>query len=246
MDRLVYTAMSGAKHTLEQQATASNNLANATTTGFGAQLNTFRAAPVVGDGLPTRTFVVDSTAGNDFSQGPIQDTGRALDVAIQGRGWIAVQTADGGEAYTRNGSFKINENGILQTQSGQTVLGDGGPITIPPDATVAIAADGTVSAIPTNGIPNAVNVLGRIKLVNPDEKNMKRGDDGLFRTITGAAQPDANVRLASGALEGSNVNVVEAMVNMIELARRFDLQVKALHSAEENGAASSKLLQSSG
>ncbi|MBB5392911.1 MULTISPECIES: flagellar basal-body rod protein FlgF [unclassified Herbaspirillum] len=243
MDRLVYTAMSGAKHTLEQQATASNNLANATTTGFRAQLNTFRSAPVVGDGLPTRAFVVDSTAGNDFSQGPIQDTGRALDVAVQGRGWIAVQTADGGEAYTRNGSFKTTENGILQTQSGQPVLGDGGPITIPPDVTVAIAADGTVSTIPTDGIPNAVNILGRIKLVNPDDKNLKRGDDGMFRTINGgAAQPDANVRLASGALEGSNVNVVEAMVNMINLSRQFEMNMKMIQTAESDATKATQIL----
>ncbi|WP_050466464.1 flagellar basal-body rod protein FlgF [Herbaspirillum chlorophenolicum] len=243
MDRLVYTAMSGAKHTLEQQATASNNLANATTTGFRAQLNTFRSAPVVGDGLPTRAFVVDSTAGNDFSQGPIQDTGRALDVAVQGKGWIAVQTADGGEAYTRNGSFKTTENGVLQTQSGQPVLGDGGPITIPPDVTVAIASDGTVSTIPTDGIPNAVNILGRIKLVNPDDKNLKRGDDGMFRTITGgAAQPDANVRLASGALEGSNVNVVEAMVNMINLSRQFEMNMKMIQTAESDSTKATQIL----
>lgn len=242
MDRLVYTAMSGAKHTLEQQATASNNLANATTTGFRAQLNTFRAVPVKGDGLPTRAFVVDSTAGNDFSQGPIQDTGRALDVAVQGRGWIAVQTAEGGEAYTRNGSFKINENGVLQTKTGQTVLGDGGPITIPPDVTVAIASDGTVSSIPTNGIPNAVNILGRIKLVNPDNKNLKHGDDGMFRTITGAAQPDANVRLASGALEGSNVNVVEAMVNMINLSRQFEMNMKMVQTAQDNESKATQIL----
>jgi flagellar basal-body rod protein FlgF len=242
MDRLVYTAMSGAKHTLEQQATASNNLANAATTGFRAQLDTFRAVPVKGDGLPTRSFVVDSTAGNDFSQGPIQDTGRALDVAVQGRGWIAVQTADGGEAYTRNGSFKINENGILQTQTGQTVQGDGGPITIPPNVTVAIATDGTISSIPTDGIPNAVNILGRIKLVNPDEKNLKRGDDGMFRTITGAAQPDANVRLAPGAVEGSNVSVVEAMVNMINLSRQFEMNMKMVQVAQDNESKATQIL----
>ena len=161
---------------------------------------------------------------------------------MQGNGWIAVQTADGSEAYTRNGSFKINENGILQTQTGQPVLGDGGPITIPPDTTVAIAADGTVSSIPTNGIPNAVNVLGRIKLVNPDPKNMKRGDDGMFRTITGAAQPDANVRLASGALEGSNVNVVEAMVNMINLSRQFELNMKMISTAQSDAAKATEIL----
>ncbi|MFL9877437.1 flagellar basal-body rod protein FlgF [Herbaspirillum rhizosphaerae] len=243
MDRVIYTAMSGAKHTLEQQANTSNNLANATTTGFREQLNTFRAVPVVGEGLATRTFVVDSTAGTNFSAGPIQDTGRALDVAIQGPGWIGVQSSDGGEAYTRNGSFKLSENGILQTQSGLNVMGDGGPISIPPDVTIAIASDGTVSSIPTTGTPNAVNILGRIKLVNPDEKALKRGDDGLFRMTTGTqAPPDANVRLAGGALEGSNVNVVESMVSMINLARQFDLNMKVITTAQSDADKANQIL----
>lgn len=243
MDRVIYTAMSGAKHTLEQQANTSNNLANATTTGFRTQLDTFRAVPVVSEGMPTRAFVVDSTAGTDFSLGPIQDTGRALDVAVQGQGWIAVQTADGGEAYTRNGSFKLSENGILQTQSGLNVVGDGGPISIPPDVTVAIAPDGTVSSIPTMGTPNAVNILGRLKLVNPDEKALKHGDDGLFRMTVGTqAAPDANVRLIGGALEGSNVNVVESMVSMINLARQFDLNMKVISTAQSDADKATQIL----
>ncbi len=243
MDRVIYTAMSGAKHTLEQQANASNNLANATTTGFREQLNTFRAVPVVGEGLATRTFVVDSTAGTNFNAGPIQDTGRALDVAVQGPGWLAVQTTDGSEAYTRNGSFKLSENGILQTQTGLNVVGDGGPISIPPDVTIAIASDGTVSSIPTTGTPNAVNILGRLKLVNPDEKALKRGDDGLFRMTAGAqAPPDANVRLVGGALEGSNVNVVESMVSMINLARQFDLNMKVVTTAQSDSDKANQIL----
>ncbi len=244
MDRVIYTAMSGAKHTMEQQATASNNLANATTTGFRSQLDTFRAVPVVGgEGLATRTFVVDSTAGTNFALGPIQDTGRALDVAVAGDGWIAVQTADGGEAYTRNGSFKMSENGILQTQTGLSVMGDGGPISIPPDVTIAIAPDGTVSSIPTMGTPNAVNILGRIKMVNPDEKSLKRGDDGLFRLTAGTqAPPDANVRLVGGALEGSNVNVVDSMVNMINLARQFDLNMKVVTTAQSDADKANQIL----
>jgi|SRR5450830_34266 len=244
MDRVIYTAMSGAKHTMEQQANASNNLANATTTGFREQLNTFRAVPVVGgEGLATRTFVVDSTAGTNFATGPILDTGRSLDVAIQGSGFIAIQSADGGEAYTRNGSFKLSENGILQTQTGLSVVGDGGPISIPPDVTIAIAADGTVSSIPTTGTPNAVNILGRIKLVNPDEKALKRGDDGLFRMTVGTqAPPDANVRLAGGALEGSNVNVVESMVSMINLARQFDLNMKVVTTAQSDADKANQIL----
>ena len=243
MDRVIYTAVSGAKHTLEQQANVSNNLANATTTGFRAQLNTFRAAPVNGPGLATRTFVVDSTAGADFSAGPVQDTGRALDVAVQGKGWLAVQTADGGEAYTRGGSFKISPNGILQTKNGLNVAGEGGPISIPPDVNVAIAPDGTISSIPTTGTPNSVNVLGRVKMVNPDEKALKRGDDGLFRLTNGTQAPaDASVRLIGGALEGSNVNVVESMVSMINLARQFDLNMKVVQTAQSDNDKATQLL----
>jgi flagellar basal-body rod protein FlgF len=242
MDRLVYTAMTGAKHILEQQATVSNNLANVNTTGFRAQLDAFRAVPVQGGELPTRAFVVDSTTGADFTPGVIQHTGRDLDVAVQGQGWIAVQLEDGSEAYTRNGNLKLSENGVLQTDSGLNVLGDGGPISIPPDVNVTIAKDGTVSAIDV-AKPGAANTLGRIKLVNPAQSNMVRGDDGLFRTADGnPADADANVSLAGGALESSNVNVVDAMVNMINLGRQFEMHMSLLKNAENNENKASQIL----
>jgi flagellar basal-body rod protein FlgF len=243
MDRLIYTAMTGAKHILEQQANTSHNLANAATTGFRAQLDSFRAVPVISEGLPTRAFVVDSTVGTDFSAGPLQQTGRELDVAIQGKGWLAVQTDYGSEAYTRHGSLKLSENGVLQTQSGLSVLGDGGPITVPPDVTVSIAKDGTVSSIPSGSKPGAVTVLGRIKLVNPSEDNLARGDDGLFRTKDGVpADADAAVVAIGGSLEGSNVNVVDAMVNMINLARQFEMHMNLLKNAESNANKAGQLL----
>lgn len=243
MDRLIYTAMTGAKHILEQQANTSHNLANATTTGFRAQLDSFRAVPVISDGLPTRSFVVDATVGSDFTPGPLQQTGRNLDVAVQGKGWIAVQLEDGSEAYTRHGNLKLSENGVLQTQSGINVLGDGGPISVPPDVNVAIAKDGTVSAIATTYKPGESSVLGRIKLVNPPEESLVRGDDGLFRTKDGkAADADVAVTVAGGALEGSNVNVVDAMVSMISLARSFEMHMSLLKNAESNAAKASQIL----
>ncbi len=246
MDRLIYTAMTGAKHVLEQQATTAHNLANATTTGFRAQLDSFRAVPVISDGLPTRAFVVDSTVGSDFTPGAIQQTGRDLDVAVQGKGWIAVETEGGAEAYTRNGSLKLSENGVLQTQSGLNVLGEGGPISIPPDVSLAIAKDGTVSAIPKTGSASAVSILGRIKLVNPPDASLVRGDDGYFRTKdSSAADADPNVTLVGGALEGSNVSVVEAMVSMISLGRQFEMQMKLLQNAENNATKASQLLSMS-
>jgi flagellar basal-body rod protein FlgF len=243
MDRLIYTAMTGAEHLLNQQAVVAHNLANVNTTGFRAELSAFRAVPVVGDGLNTRTFVIDSTIGTDLTPGTMQQTGRSLDVAVQGPGFIAVQANDGTEAYTRSGDLEVGVNGLLQTRAGNAVLGDGGPLAIPPDSTITIAPDGTVSAIPTIGIPNAVSIVGRIKLVNPAESQIVRGGDGLFRMKTAIpAETDANVTVASGMLEGSNVNVVDAMVRLIENARQFDMQMKMLQSAESNSAQATSVL----
>ncbi len=243
MDRLIYTAMTGASHILQQQAAVGQNLSNVDTPGYRAAINAFRAVPLVGSGLPTRTFVVDSTAGADFSPGGMQPTGRSLDIAVHGKGWIAVQLENGGEAYTRNGSFKVTPEGILQTRSGLNVIGDTGPITIPPNTEVTIAKDGTVSTVPSGQTPNQVVVVGRIKLVNPAENQMVRGDDGLFRTKDGKpAVAEAGVSVVPGNLESSNVKTVEAMVNMIVLARQFDMQMKMLQSADNNAKQASQLL----
>jgi flagellar basal-body rod protein FlgF len=243
MDRLIYTAASGAKHIMEQQATTSNNLANLSTNGFRAQFDTFRAVPVQGEGLPTRAFVVDNTAGADFSSGPMQVTGRDLDVAVKGKGWIAVQNAGGTESYTRNGSLQLSPNGILQTSNGQAIAGEGGPITIPPDVTVSVGADGTISTLSTTTTPAAPTVLGRIKLVNPNEADLVRGNDGLFRLKDGgSAQADPAVTVAGGALEGSNVSAVDAMVNMISLGRSFETQMSLLKNAENNATKATQIL----
>lgn len=243
MDRLIYTAMTGAKHIMEQQATVSNNLANATTTGFRAQLDSFRAVPVISDGLPTRTFVVDATVGTDFRPGATQQTGRDLDVAVQGDGWIAVERADGTEGYTRHGSLKLSENGVLQTHNGLSVLGDAGPIAIPPDVIVTVAKDGTVSTVANGAEPGVSIVLGRIKLVNPPQEALVRGEDGLFSLKGGeVADADAGVTLLGGALEGSNVNVVDSMVSMIGLARQFELHMNLLKNAENNAAKATETL----
>lgn len=243
MDRLIYTAMTGTKQVMEQQTTVSHNLANAATTGFRAQIDNFRAVPVEGKGLPTRTQVVDETAGADFSQGPIQQTGRSLDMAIQGSGWIAVQAADGSEAYTRAGSLKVTQNGLLQTQAGEQVMGDNGPISIPYDSPLMIGKDGTISSLVPGTTPAAMETVGRIKLVNPPVDTLKRGEDGLFRSNTGApVEADPNVAVQGGALEQSNVNVVEAMVKMIALGRQFDMQMDMLKKAEDNASKASQIM----
>lgn len=243
MDRLIYTAMTGAKHVFMQQAGTANNLANASTIGFKAQEHRFRAVPVLGEGMPTRAFVVDASVSDVMDEGPLMFTARNLDVAVQGKGWIAVQLPDGSEAYTRAGSLDTDVTGLLQTKSGYTVAGDGGPINIPPDNRIEIAPDGTVSVVPTFGTPNNANAIGRIKLVNPPEADMVRGADGLFRVRNGqAAAADDKVKLVSGALEGSNVNVTDAMVNLISLARQFEMQIKMLQTADANAQRADQLL----
>jgi flagellar basal-body rod protein FlgF len=243
MDRLIYTAMSGAKHAFLQQAGVAQNLANASTTGYRAMEHKFRAVPVQGEGAPTRVFVVDASVVDVFDQGPMMATGRPLDVAVQGAGWITIETADGQEAYTRAGNLQINANGQLQTASGLNVLGDGGPIGIPPDNSITISPDGTISTVPLFGTPNNVNVVGRIKLVNPPENELIRGDDGLFRIKGGTpANMDEKVKLASETLEGSNVNPVDSMVNMISLARQFEMQIKMLQTADANANKASQIL----
>lgn len=243
MDKLIYTAMSGAAHALNRQSGIANNLANAASPGFRAEIHRLRAVPVLSEGLPTRAFAVDANVSSDFTPGPIQETGRALDIAVQGKGWIALQMPDGSEAYTRNGNLELGPNGVLQTRSGLPVAGDGGSISVPPDSRVTIAADGTVSVLPTSGTRTAVAAIGRIKLVDPSPEQLERGADGLFR-LSGSEVADvaAGVKVLGGHLEGSNVNAVEQMVAMIATARQFELQMKLLGSAEANDRAATQLL----
>ncbi|PLX67771.1 MAG: flagellar basal-body rod protein FlgF [Azoarcus sp.] len=243
MDRLIYTAMTGAKGTLDQQAAVSHNLANATSTGFRTEMHKLRAVEVQTEAMHTRAFTTDASVATDFSPGPMQATGRAYDVAIQGKGWLTVQMPDGSEAYTRDGSLEVSPNGILQTRSGLPVIGGGGPISLPPDSEIVIGSDGTISALQAG--QGVVNAVDQLKLVNPPEATLVRGDDGLFRSSDGLPQPaDEAVKTAGGYLEGSNVNVVDQMVTMISLGRQFEMQTRMLSTAEENDRAATQLLGS--
>jgi flagellar basal-body rod protein FlgF len=249
MDRLIYTAMTGASQTLNRQAAVAHNLANVSTAGYRAEEHRLRAVQVQSNaaqkGLPTRAFVVDASTHTDFASGPMLFTGRSFDLAVQGAGWMAVQMPDGSEAYTRNGSFELNVNGVLQTRNGLPVQGDGGPISIPPDVKVSVGVDGTISVVPESGAQNIVNVVGRVKLVNPPEADLVRGEDGLFRLKDGGTAPvDERARVAAGYTEGSNVNAAEQMVTMISLARQFEMQMKVLTSADANDRAATQILSS--
>ena len=187
--------------------------------------------------------VVASAIGTDLAPGPIETTGRSLDVAIDGQGFFAVQTPDGSEAYTRAGTFQLGPGGTIQTLSGQPVLGDGGPITLPPDTTVQFAKDGTVNAISADSRTPPVS-LGRLKLVSIDPSNIDRGADGLFRQRDGQdADVDEKVRVTGGALEGSNVNLTDSLVNMIEISRQLEMQMKSLHTSDTNAQSANELLR---
>jgi flagellar basal-body rod protein FlgF len=238
MDRMIFLSMSGAKATMQRQDTLANNLANVSTPGFRAELQAFRAVPIEGSGASTRVFALETTTGYDATPGAITATGRSLDVAAQGNSWLTVQALDGTEAYTRGGSLELSSDGTLTTRSGLPVLGDGGPLQVPPGAAVSIGADGTVSAKGADGKSSAI---GKLKLVTP-EAPLKRGDDGLFRGADGDLSADDKARVQDGALEGSNVSAVEAMVSMIAAARQFEAQMKMIQTAEADEKAASQLL----
>jgi flagellar basal-body rod protein FlgF len=244
MDKMLYVAMTGAKETLRAQAANNHNLANANTTGFRADLSAFQSRAVTGPGFASRVYATNSTTGWDDTNGAQVSTNRSLDVAIKGAGFIAVQDRDGNEAYTRAGDLHIDPNGELLNATGHQVLGDGGPISIPPNQSLSIAPDGTISIVPLGQTPNTTANVARIKLVNAPASSLERGVDGLFRASDGSQlTSDATVQVTSGALESSNVNAADAMMQMIELSRRFELQVKAMRTAEDDGASSTKLLQ---
>ena len=238
MDRMIYLSMSGAKATMQRQDTLANNLANVSTTGFRAELQAFRAVPVLGSGASTRVYALETTTGYDASQGAITSTGRNLDVAVKGNSWLSVQALDGTEAYTRGGALELSSDGTLTTRSGLPVMGDGGPLQVPANSVVSIGADGTVSAKGADGRSSAV---GKLKLVTPDAA-LTRGEDGLFRAASGDLSADDTARVQEGALEGSNVSPVETMVAMISAARQFEAQMKMLQTAEANEKAAAQLL----
>ena len=246
MDRLIYTAMTGASAAAAQQSVLANNMANVNTNGFRAQLSAYRAVPVRGDGSTTRVFALEATAGASDAPGPAMRTGRNLDIMPTGANWFAVQGTDGTEAYTRNGSFEISSTGQLQTSSGLPVLSDGGtPIEIPQNAAVTIGNDGTVSA--TIGTQPSTTI-GRIKLATPTADDpLKRSADGLFRTTSGDPLPqDGTAKVMVGVLEGSNVNAIETMVGMIQTARQFEAQMQLIQSAESNDRSASQLFSVAG
>ncbi|MEY0230583.1 flagellar basal body rod protein FlgF [Providencia manganoxydans] len=248
MDHVIYTAMGGARHALENQAIVSNNIANISTVGFKAQLAAMRAVPINGDSEQTRTLVVASTPGADMSQGPLNYTGRPMDVSLNDKHFLAVELADGSEAYTRNGNIQISPEGELMIGE-RRLQGDGGPINVPPNAELTIGQDGTITALLATDPPTMLGQIGRLKVVEAQPQDLLRGEDGLFhlspqaQAANGNGLPQSeNSIITSGVIEGSNVNAAEAMVAMIANARHFEMQMKVVRSADENAQKANQLL----
>lgn len=244
MDNLLYISMTGARETSLAQSTAANNLANAKTTGFKADLAQFRAMPVYGDGHASRVFSMAERPGHNFDSGSAMSTGRDLDIAIRDQGWFVVQNELGEEVLTRRGDLKITPNGELLNGADLPILGDGGPIALPPFEKIDIARDGTITIVPLGAAANATAVIDRIKMVNPDLSSLEKNQQGLFYSLDNEPfEADAAVTLESGMLESSNVSVVEELTNMISLSRQFEVQIKLMSSVEERGRALDRLLQ---
>ena len=243
MDKLLYLSMTAASNSFISQATIASNLSNTEMPGFKADLEQFRSMPVYGDGHPSRVYAMSERPGTDYTSGSIYKTGNPLDIAINGDGWLAVQDSEGNEAYTRRGDLRININGLLETGNGNLVYGNGGPIAMPPAEEVLVGSDGTISIRPLGQDEKSLAVLDRLKLVNPDVKNLVKSSDGLFRTRDGIPpNVDADIRVAPESLENSNVNMISAMARMIEINRRFEMDIKAMHAAEENDEVGTRIL----
>lgn len=245
MDRALYIAMSGAKQNTLSQAAHANNLANVNTNGFRSDYTQSRAQGVYGDYFPTRAYAMAERPASDFRQGPLIQTGNMLDVTIKGDGWFAVMGPDGQEAYTRAGDLSVAPDGRLLNGSGLQLIGDGGPIVIPEHQTIEVSSTGLISIQPMGEVPAAMAEPVQLKLVRPNVQDLEKGEDGLFRfrdPNTPPAQPEPDMRLENGFVEGSNVNAVSELTSLIALNRQYEMQVKMMKHVDENSAATTQIM----
>jgi flagellar basal-body rod protein FlgF len=241
--QLFYLVMAGLDATMDRVTAATNNLANRGTAAFKAQKPVFQAMPLYGQGMPDRVIVAATEEGADFRSGAIQKTGRDLDVAVKGPGWLIVQAPDGNPALSRNGSLAISSGGILQNSEGHVVLGEGfSPIVLPALQSITIGDDGTVSGVLLGQSPDQITALNRVMLANPPTGELQRRADGLFEDQAAPPQPDSQVRLQVGALEDSNADTVSMMMNMIENTRIFQMQTEMVRMALTTGQGQSSPL----
>jgi len=245
MDKLIYSSLSAMRTAMARQTTTANNLANINTAGFRGEMSSSQALWLRGGGFESRAPNSGEVLSADMSEGTVSDTGRSLDVAIQGKdSFLAVQSRDGDEAYTRRGDLQLSESGLLTTGDGVPVLGDGGPITLPPFDKLTIASDGTISIVPQGGDASQIQTVDRLKLVSTNGVDVAKGVDGLFRVRGGGTlAPDPQATVRQGSIEGSNVNATATLIDMIEASRDWDMQVKMMSSAQDIDKASTDLMR---
>ena len=244
MDKMLFIAMNGASQAMRSQSNIAHNLANVSTTGFKSSLDAYSNWHVAGPGLPTRVYNQWQQNGSDMSSGSFTTTGRELDVAVRGEGWIAVQGKNGQEAYTRAGDLRLNEIGQLTNGAGHLVIGNSGPVVVPPSQKIEIAVDGSIGVLPVGQTADSMAIVDRIKLVKPELNKMSKGQDGLMYWQGGQkATPSADVKLASGVLETSNVNAVSELVEMIGNARQYEINVKMMQTADQVSQSAEQLLR---
>lgn len=244
MDPALYISMTGAKRSLAEQGVYSNNLANVNTPGFRADLYQAESLYLTNQPLQTQTYTTSTESAVDFKAGSMMTTQRPLDAAIRGNGWFVIQNDSGQQALTRKGSFLVDQSGLLTTSDGHLVMGEGGPISIPPHESIQLAEDGTITIVPLGEEPSAVAVLDRLLLTNPDQNQLVKGGDGyIYDKQKQTFQSDVTVRIATQTLEGSNVNSVDQMVNMISASREFETQLKMMNTVDQNQQSLARLLQ---
>ncbi len=244
MDRLIYTSLSAMRASQARQTATANNIANAQTPGFRADMAEVQALWLRGDGVEARAPASEEVLAADMQPGTVMATGRALDVAATGDAMFVVQAADGDEAYTRRGDFQLSASGLLTTGDGHPVIGTGGPIVLPPADRLTIDAQGRISIVPAGGDPTRPQEIAALRLVSPKGSNAVKGLDNLFRVRGGGILPDdPTAHVTSGHLEGSNVSTTEALVDMIDASRSWDTQLKLIADARDNDAATAELMR---
>jgi len=246
MDRLIFTAFSGLDASMVRQRVIASNMANAQTVGFRAEMLTFTPITIKGDGLEARAMSQAAVPGASMEDGSLTETGKPLDIAMTGDTFLALQGTDGGEAYTRRGDLSVSPSGLLVNGDSRPVLGEGGPITIPPGGQVSIAPDGGVLVSDPASPDAPPNRIERIKLVSTTGVRMGKGLDGLFRAPAGGVlPPDPEARVITGTLEQSNVNPSDVLVQMVEAQRLFDIRTKLISTAKDLDEGSAALMRMS-
>jgi flagellar basal-body rod protein FlgF len=244
MDRIAHTSLSALRAAMARQTATANNLANAGTVGFRAEMSASQTQFLQAGGQVFGARTTSEVVSADMTAGTVTQTGRALDIAMAGDALLAVQAPNGEEAYTRRGDLQISDTGVVTNGDGTPVLGEGGPLTLPPADSVRIDENGGVWIVPQGGDPGAETQVDRLKLVSPQGSNVVKGVDGLFRVRGGGALPaDPDARLITGSLEGSNVNVTQTLIDMIEASRAWDQQLNLIQSARDMDTSAADLMR---